>query len=246
MLTKSLSAAVVCAFALSSSVLLAAAPKEILAPVEKVFIAAGYDDNDNIQISLYGNFTDTCYRVGPTGFTVDHGNHKIKVWAKAYDYSSRETGGVCLDILTPFLLNVSIGVLPEGQYKIEVNAQTATADLDVAKSTSDSPDDYLYAPVTQSKIEAVSGQSSLKATISGTFPRLYKGCMVMKTVRSYRTPQNILVVLPISEMELDETICKNTKLNFEASIPFSPFEDTALLHVRVANGLSQTQLIDSH
>lgn len=217
-----------------------AAPKEIFAPIEKLFIASGFDDNDNVEISVYGNFSDTCYRVGPTGYNVDLANHKIQIWAKAYDYSSRELA--CLDVLTPFLLKVSIGVLPEGEYSVEIVGQNVSEKLTISKSTTDSPDEFLYAPVTHTQIRNIeNGQQEL--ILSGEFSRLYKGCMRIKEVRSKRTSGNVLVVLPIAEIIEDETQCKDASLHFEAKLSFPSFQEIGLLHVRVSNGNSQTQLI---
>ena len=85
-------------------------PKEIFAPVERAFVPFGFDDNDNVEILLQGNFTDTCFRVGPTGYTVDKDKRHIMVWAKAYDYSQQEET-YCLDVLTPFLLKIGVGIL---------------------------------------------------------------------------------------------------------------------------------------
>lgn len=217
-------------------------PKEIFAPVEKLFIAPLFDDNDRIEISLYGNFTDTCYRVGPTGYTVDLENHKIKIWAKAYDYSGREMR--CQDALVPFLLKVSIGILPQGEYDVEVVGQNYKDILHVSKASSDEPDDFNYAPVTHTQISSL-GNGIQQVTISGEFPRLLHGCMVLKEVRHIRNSNNILDVLPIAEMIDNDAFCKNVKMTFQGSFAFPSYPEPALLHVRVANGNSQTQLINT-
>lgn len=219
----------------------ASAPREILAPVEKIFMAEGFDDNDNVEVSLYGNFPDTCYRVGPTGFDVDHETKTVKIWAKAYDYSSPNT--MCMDVLTPFLLKVSVGVLKEGVYKVELFGQDLTQDLHIAKSTSDSPDDHLYAPVSQVKIKPDFG-GKYKASFSGTFPRLLTGCMILKETKHYMTKNKVLVILPIAEVIQDEAQCMRSSIDFKDSVSFDPFfQDVGLVHVRVSNGNSQTHLI---
>ncbi len=227
-------------FSLISASLYAVAPKEIFAPVERVFIAEGFDDNDNVEVSLYGNFSDTCFRVGPTGFNIDHAKRKIQIWAKAYDYSSREM--TCLDVLTPFLLKVSVGVLEQGEYTVEVTGQPISEKMQIAKSTSDSPDEFLYAPVTYTHLETLDNGKQ-KATISGQFPRLLHGCMILKETRHYVTAKNVLILLPIAEVLDDDAQCKNVKETFKDEIIFNSFTDVGLLHVRVSNGYSQTQLI---
>ena len=217
-------------------------PKEVYAPVEKIFIAPGFDDNDNVQVSLFGNFTDTCYRVGPTGHSVDHQNREIKIWAKAYDYSSREF--VCLDVLTPFLLNISVGLLQEGTYTVKVVGLNISQPLNIAHSTTDSPDEYLYAPVTHTKISTLPNGMQ-KVAFSGQFQRLINGCMKLKETKFEITSNNILVVLPIAEVIEDNKQCVGVPIDFDGEISFHAFTDVGLLHVRVANGNSQTQLINT-
>jgi hypothetical protein len=222
-----------------------AVPKEVFAPVEKIFIAHGFDDNDNVEISLYGNFTDNCFRVGPTAFEIDYTNNKVKIWAKAYDHASTREQRVCIDMLTPFLLKVSIGVLPPGNYRVEVVGQQIEEPLMIAKSTTDSPDEFQYAPVTHTQIKNIDhGSKHLQElTFSGRFPRLLTGCMKLKETRHYLTSQNVLVVLPIVEVIEDIQQCVGVKDIFEDRFLFDALEKVGLLHVRVANGNSEVQLI---
>jgi hypothetical protein len=217
-----------------------AAPREIIAPVEKIFIASGFDDNDSLEVSIYGNFSDVCYRVGPTGFSVDQANYKIQIWAKAYDYSSREF--FCHDVLTPFLLTVRLGVLPKGTYTVEMVGQNIREKMEIARANSESPDEFFYAPVTHTQVEKLpNGKQEL--TISGQFAPVFHGCTILKEIRHYRNPKDVLVVLPIAEFIDDEKKCTNVKLDFEGKLVFDAFQDLGLLHVRVSNGNSQTQLI---
>lgn len=220
----------------------AAAPREIFAPVEKVFVAKGFDDNDNVQISLYGNFSDTCYRVGPVSHSVDHQTRTIKIRARAYDYSSREL--TCLDVLTPFLLNVSVGILRQGEYTIKLEGLNLTQNIFILQSTTDSPDEYLYAPVTHTKIVSL-GAGKQKAIFSGEFPRLLSGCMKLKETKFEITSDNVLVIQPIAEVIDDDKLCVGVPLEFQGDVSFESFKDVGLLHVRVSNGNSQTQLINT-
>lgn len=217
-------------------------PKEIFAPVEKVMMASGFDDNDNVQISIYGNFPDTCYRVGPTGYTVDHESRKIQIWAKAYDYSSREI--FCREVLVPFLLDISVGVLSEGDYTVEIVNSNIRDTVKIGKSVGDAPDEFLYAPVSQTRISDLPKEGKHEVTISGHFPKLIKGCMILKDVRHYRSPSNVLVVLPIADIVEDDSLCSSTtKEHFEYKFKIDTFNDVGLLHVRSMNGSSKTELI---
>lgn len=238
---RALGSTLIVGLSFASASLFATAPKEIFAPVEKLMIASGFDDNDNVEISVYGNFPDTCYRVGPTGYTVDHASRKIQIWAKAYDYSTREI--FCREVLVPFLLKVSVGVLAEGEYSVELANTNIKETLKVAKSATDAPDEFLYAPVTKTHIENFPKEGKQQITISGHFPKLLHGCMVLKETRHYMSPTNVLVVLPIAEMIDSDEICKGVKEYFEYKFKIDAFKDVGLVHVRTLNGNSQTELI---
>lgn len=220
-------------------------PKVIFAPVEKLFVASGWDDNDTIQVSVYGNLPSIkCYRVGTTGHSIDLENKKISIWVTAYDFSAN---GDCGNIPNTFLLNENIGVIPEGVYSIEVASQTIGKEVkgtvEVKKSTSDTPDEFLYAPVTHTEITHSTVAGKQIAIIGGEFPRMMTGCMRLVEVRSHKSPGNVLVIQPIAEEVTDEAICINVPLKFEAEVEFDSFVDLGLLHVRVSNGNSETRLI---
>ncbi len=36
-------------------------PKLVVAPVDNVFVPAGFDDNDNVEVVLQGYFANSCY-----------------------------------------------------------------------------------------------------------------------------------------------------------------------------------------
>ena len=46
-------------------------PALVGAPVEKVFVPLGFDDNDNVEVVVHGHFQSTCFKVGPSTATVD-------------------------------------------------------------------------------------------------------------------------------------------------------------------------------
>ena len=220
-------------------------PNEVPAPVEKIFIPYGFDNNDNVEVILQGKFPDTCYQVGRTGYKVDKDKKEIHVWSTAFDYA--QDGNICNEVLVPFLQKVSVGILPKGTFKVVLDSpNSVNANLVVSEATTSMPDENLYAPVHSAYLNS-EGRGSQEVTLVGSFPMLYKGCMILKEVKVYRNPIDILVILPIAEI-VDDGRCavnKNTEFKINKTIE-EPIRGEGLLHVRVSNGSSVNQFFDAH
>ncbi len=219
-------------------------PIEIQAPIEKIFVPAGFDDNDNAEVVLHGNFPDTCHQVGRTEAVVDPVSKTVSVNATTYKYP----GKFCIQSITPFIQTVKLGVMSEGAYSVVyAGDKSIKSKLDVSRRKTESPDDYLYATVENAYIDVnyETGKQALK--IQGHFPMFFVGCMVMKEVRAYREPSDVLVVLPIADITLDDEECAQQPSDraFEYTTGLAePFEGEGLLHVRTLNGTSLNRYID--
>ncbi len=221
-------------------------PAEVTAPVEKIFVPHGFDDNDNAEVVIHGTFPDSCWRVGHSGATVDQENYKIEVWATAYQYSP-ENGGedaLCAQVMMPYLTSVKTGILKAGTYTITVKDLDITSSIEVGVATRETPDDYLYAMVDSAGVDVdpISGDQSL--WVRGAHPHFYIGCMVIDEVRAFKSPENVLVVLPIGRMEEGEACEGNYKHNFFNRVKLeNPITEESLLHVRVLSGRSYNELL---
>ena len=91
-------------------------PVEVTAPVEKLFVPEGFDNNDNVEVVLHGEFPSTCYNVGQTKATVDKENKLIKVEATTLYYPDV----YCIQSITPWIQSVKLGVLDTGEYEVVV------------------------------------------------------------------------------------------------------------------------------
>lgn len=211
------------------------------APVEKVFVPQGFDDNDNAEVILHGHFPDSCMKSGPVDVSVDLNNQVISLRPEVYVYSSR----LCLNVEVPFIQRVPLGNLPDGQWKIKVESARAVQEsipLMVQKARSSAPDDYLYAPVDEVVILPEPGREASRVVVSGRWPVAPAGqCFELVRVASKLGADNSLVVLPIAELRPDGQ-CKNP-LNLQRSFVGSsvlPGKVPAdlLIHVRVLNGES--------
>lgn len=217
-------------------------PALVPAPVEKIFVPLGFDDNDDIEIVVHGHFINTCYKTGPISATVDHASNVVTIDAQAYHYQ-----GGCAQVLVPFVQSVKIGMVNKGEFKIAIKGspEVQTVPLVVAESHTSSPDDYLYAPVANVSLDEM-GNDQYAITIKGEYPYTYVGCMVMREVRKYLSPGNTIVVQPIAALvEGPECEDQRETKKFSYTVPVSDLgPEEYLLHVRVLDGNSLNHFVD--
>lgn len=218
-----------------------ALPQEINAPVTKIFVPQGFDDNDNVEVIAQGYFPDTCYRVGHGKAEIDHEQRAVRLEVSAYRYP----GQMCIQALTPFIVPIKVGLLQQGDYKVKVGGTEAQAVFSVDKAGTESPDQYMYAPIGQAEIVSDSSDGSQTLIVKGTYPHMFIGCAVMDEIRTYSSPSDVLVVLPILRV-LDEKACPaDYKNDFVVRKKLNePFSGPGLLHVRVLNGNSLNRFIE--
>lgn len=218
------------------------------APVEKVFVPLGFDDNDNVEIVLAGHFTNACSKVGPVEVAVDAARKTVTLSPKMFVY---DRGGRCAaqEMYLPFSQTVNLGTLDVGDYKVRLASQPdlAAEDLRVERATKATPDDYLYAPVDDVLVrqQPSLGGKLRRITLRGTFPTLVDGCFALKEVRTNVTPGNVVVVLPIVET-LGSGDCASRGVSREFSFRSTIAADIkgmALVHVRVMNGQSFNRVV---
>lgn len=216
----------------------------IQAPVDKVFVPTGFDNNDKVEVVVHGTFPNSCYKMGPTSARIDQSRKIISVSAQAYFYK----GAVCAQIQVPFIKSVElVGSLQAGQYKVEVLNRPAaqTSPLTIARATRPDADDYLYAAVQTATLdEETNGQHIV---LKGQHPYLLQGCVKFDGVKTSLNASKVLVVLPITHIENNSDACQGEVNNrFEYHLPLkSPLnKGEYLMHVRVLDGNSVNQLVN--
>src|SRR4051812_23648727 len=95
-------------------------------PVEIALAPAqGFDDNDNVQVVLYGKLPNACF--GLDRYSVEEVKGKANVY-KIRQFAVRRTDGVCanpnnlsefMKFNIPFTSEISIGTLNAGQYRFQ-------------------------------------------------------------------------------------------------------------------------------
>ena len=220
-------------------------PKLVLSPVEKVFVPLGFDNNDNVEIVLHGHFRNSCYKVGPAHAKVNHLTKKIHVTAYAYKYPA-----TCLQALVSFTQVVKLGTVDVGDYKILLGQapDLGEVNLNIVKSRTVSPDDFLYAPVSEVNLAGNEPAGQPTITVSGSYPFMFRGCMILRDVRVQQTPGNVLVVQPVAEYtEGDECLPQTQSKSFAVSVPLAErVHGDNLIHVRVLNGDSLNRVVEAH
>ena len=177
-------------------------------PVEKIFsITHGFDTTDMTEVAVHGYLPDTCHMLNKGVAQIDHVNKKIFVNIEGY--VKREA--ICLPLVTPYLEVIHLGPLKAGDYEIaSVQNQNVMGALNVALSAFHEQDDHLYAPVDTVELVAmnsvVADKPYQELTLKGTYPYTLRGCMRLFDVKTYTTDNDVLVVLPISEL-MEEGDC---------------------------------------
>jgi len=245
--TSAFSCAVIIAatsYALNSQALaVVEEPVLVSAPVQKVFVPLGFDNNDNVEVVVHGHFSNSCYKVGPSNATVDTDAKTVTIQAQAFEYPQ----AICAQMQVPFTVEVKIGLLKEGEYRVLVagSPDLVTDPLIVGAATTSNPDDYIYAPVHQASIvKDAQGVDHLQ--IEGVYPYMFIGCMKISEVRVSQAPGQVIVVQPIAEI-LEDRLCSpldSKNFTILKAIEFPLTFTEYLIHVRTLSGTSVNRFIE--
>ncbi len=210
-------------------------PKLTPANLDRVYLPRGYDSNDNIQIVGEGVFPNTCYRPSNVEVKIDSDARKVFLGPVAFEYP-----GSCLQVEMPFHRTIEIGVLDSGSWQVVRRSDGFTlGKLEVVRALSESPDDFLYAPISQAYFKQEAGSAQILLT-----GNLLSSCMRLDDVR-LSIFDDVIIVQPI--VRLDEgSDCKSGEFPFKSwtAIDFLR-RKRYLLHVRSMNGHAVNSLIDA-
>lgn len=209
-------------------------PDKVPVSFNQLYIAQGFDSNDNVQIVGEGRYLDGCYRNAETKVKVDHKAMKIHLTPYAYKYN-----GLCIKVILPFDRVINIGILKAGTYTITQGDQNnVIGKIETKPAITTTPDEFVYAPVSQAYFR---NQGTINTvSISGEFSN---SCMKLKEMQ-FDVQSNVLVVQPISEMTESST-CVEGSFPFESDTEVGPMKPGRyLLHVRSMNGKAVNNLVD--
>ena len=206
-----------------------------------VFTPKGFDDNDNVQVVLEGNFGNFCFHTAPAQVQIDGSRIYIDNTIYSMDH--------CVNALMyiPYTRVVDIGVLPVGNYEVWISDGVGNyqkrATLPVVKSRPSlyTPDDELYAPVTEVSFQAGQNGSDPSLTVRGS---LNNTCLTLGNIQVKSPGGNVIEVLPQANLVRDAG-CASTVIPFSKTVTLShfPAKGDVLLHVRSMGGQSVNRVV---
>lgn len=219
------------------------APVLEAAPVERVYVPQGFDDNDNVEISVAGRFLGTCYKTGPIEAKANPETQTIDVTVKTYHYRDERCG----KRLVSFIQTAKLGPIKSGTYKIRVNSTEipSTQQLLVTRAARATADDYIYAPVETVQVDETS-PGKPKLILSGRYPYSTDDCMILQEVKTSVTPDQVLVVQPIVGFATGPQCASwfgRKSFHYTVDLSQALRGKTFLAHVRVMNGNSINTLV---
>jgi hypothetical protein len=200
-------------------------PERVLPPIHRSFLPAGFDTNDNAQLIVTGGYPNSCYMVGHTKYEIDKVTKTINVEVTAF----RRQGPYCLQVYTPFQEEISVGLLDAGSYTVVVNQEPGNArTFGVREAPTASPDNHLYAPVTQ-----IIRTGPREFLLRGNFT---SSCMRLETIQVNYEAGEVIAVLPLAAYDsncFEDHQTRPWEARFQVR---SDLNGEQLLHVRSLNG----------
>ncbi|MFY7992365.1 MAG: hypothetical protein ACOVP4_03655 [Bacteriovoracaceae bacterium] len=210
-----------------------AGPIVVNSPVGHLFIPTGFDNNDNVEVFVSGEFPNSCYSRNKVEVNVQEETIKINVTALVNSESEK-----CEDYKVSYLEDVTIGNLQAGDYKVIVNDKISEK-LVVAETRSTSVDDYIYGEVDYVELGFTGGLNGEVALVGRT-----ADCIVLDRVVTIDNGKDTLSVLPI--MKIASNSCAKQKVQFNIPVNFDQTKfkgEKILLYVKTMDGKSVTSLL---
>lgn len=208
------------------------------APVRHIYVPSGFDDNDNVEVVVAGEFPSPCY----TRNTVDvkRDGNKINIQITAI-YNIPGGNEKCGRMIVPFKEVINLGQLADGEYKIKVNQKSPTELNDkvkIAPAEINAVDERIYANIEY--IETT--RDPKKIILKGYNPST---CLVFSRFEFYSNHKDTISVMPVMRKVSDFCPMKMTEFEVEANLDFSDMKtDNVLIHTRVMDGRSVNTIID--
>jgi len=212
--------------------------KEI--PSDHIYSPKGFDDNDNVEVVVTGYLPNLCYR-SPRAEVHFAGPKIIEISLESLYQAPSERDIQCAQMLVPFVLPVSLGLLDSGDYTVIVGKGTfyeQQSKMKVEHSTSDAIDDFIYAGVEYVEVKSA-GQRVVE--LKGHNPSY---CFELDHIEYISNNKDTYSILPIMKKISSNCPRKLTAFAYEWTVPEEINRDKVLLHVRSMDGRSINRLFD--
>lgn len=219
----------------------ASEPKVIISPVNHLFVPSGFDNNDNVEVIVTGQFPSPCYITNKVD--VKQINDKIFITVTALQRESSKSD-LCEPMVIPFKEEITVGNLQGGDYEIIVNEKTPYEQkekLNVAVSSSTSVDDHLY-PIVEYIELGFTGGLGGDALLHAKVP---SDCLVFERVDYLSNNKDTISILPI--MKKVSSVCNEGNERIQIPVKFklrSLSNKAILIYVRSIEGKSANTIIN--
>jgi len=184
--------------------------------VEKIFIPVGFDDNDDVEVIVSGQFPNDCWKVEEVEKTRTKAGYSLKMKARKWK-------AFCADKMSPFWKKVSLGYLKVGNYII-TNEEKNEGTLIVRGAKFKTEDDYQYASVdsvkTRYEFNKETGRIEKRfLVLKGEFPNACYQLAKNPPVDLIReSSEGLIEILPV--IEYNKALSQNcsTPIEFEEPI----------------------------
>ena len=197
-------------------------------PVEHLFVPAGFDDNDTVEVLVSGSFPNECFDRNDVETKIHGDQIEVKITAIA-----NKPVRPCDEPAVPFLETVTLGTLPSGTYQVLVNGSLKEI-LEVKEASSLRVDDHIYAAVEYVELGFTGGLGG-EVILIGSAP----DCLEFYRVETISNGKDTVSVLP--QMKRVKETCSEATTRFQIPVTFEPeaFEhQQVLLFVRTMDGKS--------
>lgn len=213
----------------------------IPAPLDHLFVPAGFDNNDNVELVVSGHFPNTCYSRNKVDVKVADDQINVRVTA----FTRRDSSEKCIDMVVPFTEVVTVGNLQAGNYKVVVNeapgAKGLHDTLNVTESRSNSMDDYIYAQVDYIDLGFTGGLDG-SAFLAAELP---SPCLEFDRVEYLSNGKDTVSIMPIMKQLSD--FCPMKMVPYQIPVKFDLASLPAkqvLLFGRTVDGKSVSKIIN--
>lgn len=213
-------------------------PIIIDAPVTHVFVPTGFDDNDNVEVVVSGEFPGPCFSRNTVDVSKKGKSIDIKVTAI---YNIPGGNEKCGRMGIPFKEVINLGQLDLGNYKITVNDKSPYElhdKISVEASEIQMVDERIYANIEY--IEQTKNPN--KFILHGHNP---SDCLIFSDFMFLSNDKDTISILPIMRKTSDLCPMKMTEFEMEVTVDFSTIKSSeVLLHTRVMDGRSVNTIVN--
>ncbi|MCX6125171.1 MAG: hypothetical protein NTV34_10570 [Proteobacteria bacterium] len=197
-----------------------------------LFVPQGFDSNDQTEVVVDGFLPDACYKIVPPRVEFNMEQKLFTIVPQAFHFEGE--GMVCGTYQVPYTVTANLGVVRAGSYAL-IARGVPEKKLQVNRSSSIGPDDFLYAPVDQVFVDIDASRQSIVAYITG---RYTNSCMRLTETKILEQGETT-VLLPIISLE-NRDDCHETDMSYKGISVKLPWKGPGryLVHTRSLSGSS--------